>query len=223
MKLNLLRPRHLSYKPVNPDWFYSHIDIPNMEDMRLEVLTLLREAERLYQTNPHYVNIIRRDLEGKIPETEKYFKSVGIWDKFNRILFSVAKELSSPIHVDDYGVPEECTCALNIPLVDCENSYMGFYESDEKHLYVSTDFGVNRFVKWGGLQTRDCKELARCDSTKPAVVNTTVLHNGVAEKTSRNIASFRFMPPLDADDLKRIGIKTPFVQEQPVENVDFLP
>ena len=205
----------MNYSILYPDWFYSYLDIPNLEEIKKELINLLETGVERYEVNRLYCNFPSKIVLSNCPELKKYLMNARLIKKFNRVLFSkdVNAERKTKVHVDSYD-PRITTHSLNIGLADCENSYTVWYKTDKIKLRDSSEFGLDPVKNYAYLFLEEAEEIKRVEyKDKPVLVNTTILHRGVAELSSRLICGLRFAPELTNDDIKRLGIKSPHIQE----------
>jgi hypothetical protein len=197
------------YQPLYPGWYYSYVDIPDYEDIQKELLSLLHSGIKGKQTNPDYYNVYKHQMLTTCPKLFKYLSDVGILNKFQRVLFSTNVKRSDVVHVDGFHPITRNHFSLNIPLIDCENSYTAFYKYDKPNLTCHA-ITYHHFA----YTTMDTvEEVARVECIRPVLVNTTILHRGISDKLTRTLVGLRFFPALTIKELKQLGIKNPLVQE----------
>jgi translation initiation factor 2 beta subunit (eIF-2beta)/eIF-5 len=208
--------KNMVYKPLYPDWFYSDIDIPNIELIREEIKNLIKNFSNVaYATNASYSNINVEYVYKSCPLLQNYLISVGIEKKFCRILISRKVILNDifKVHIDAYN-PQYAQHSINIGIADYEDSYTAWFKTDKVKLIDALRDGLNPEANYGWLPTNEATEVKRVKwSKKPLIVNTTILHRGISDKESRIIAGLRFYPELNKEDLIRMGIKNPYIQE----------
>ena len=196
------------YKPVHPNWFYSYVDIPNLEVIRQELIDLVNAGESGVRTNPTAYNISKEDVIENCQEVVKYLKEMQLLDKFDRLLITkkTTSEADGMVHVDTYD-PKYLTQSLNIGLIDYEGSYTSWHSTDIKVLHDTAQFGMVPDRNFAFIEVEKTKEICRLYYDKrAALVNTTILHKGNAQQTNRIICGFRFVPDLSDEDIKRMGI-----------------
>lgn len=202
------------YKSIRPDWYYSFLDIPNLDKIREEMMSYYKsESVEFAFHSPLYKNVFRQNIdESTCPYTIEFLKSMNIYNKFERLLLSNGKTSASAVHVDTYD-PNLCQMSLNIPLEYCEGSYTAFYKSDRKFFNPGHTENISKTMRnfaWLGIE--EVTEITRVEVVRPMVVNTTILHRGINDNPDRSICCFRFTPNLTFDDLKQLGIDRPFEQ-----------
>jgi hypothetical protein len=205
----------MTYVPLYPTWFFSPVNIPNLDLIKKELVALEQLAEDRKDNNTIYTNIYKDIAYKHCPLLKEYLQSVGLDRKFNRILFSkrVVLNDNKKVHVDSYN-PLSTTHSLNIPLIDYEDSYTAWYKTDRQKLRDSLRFGMEPINNFAFVWDHEVEEINRyCYASGNAVlVNTTILHKGLSDKQTRMICGLRFFPELTTSDIKRLGIQTPYVQ-----------
>lgn len=207
---------NMSYVPLYPDWFFSMVTIPNLELIKEELIALEKSAEDRYENNTSYTNIRKDIVLEHCPLLKEYLQGVGLDKKFNRVLLSKDIILNDipKAHVDSYN-PYTTTHSLNIPLIDHKDSFTGWYKTDKHKLRDSLQFGLDPIMNYAFLFLNEVEEIRRFryDSGGAVLVNTTILHKGISDKKTRMICGIRFSPELTDDDIKRMGVNNPHIQE----------
>ena len=189
------------YAPLNKDWFYSYLDIPNLDTITQELLMLFSTTTDKLVRNVGYVNIFRNSIVN-CPTFMSYLASKGLDNKLNRVMYTEGILGPHP-HVDS-GNPKNCTYSLNMPLVDAEDSYTVWYATDKTHLLDRSNLGQDPQQTIGWLDISDATEVARLQYTQPALVNTTILHRGLVDRPSRTLCCIRFWPELTDQEVSRL-------------------
>jgi len=196
----------VNYTPNKPDWCYSYVNIENLEKIKQELLFVQESINPSAQYQPHYVNYFKRDIAQYIPSLCDYLKKVGLYDKFFRIIFSAKKkpgeQLRSSVHVDQLS--KTFIYSLNIPLVDCEDTYTAWY-SGEVELFDQTTnpfIGTNqdRMSHFGVVNEQNATEICRVETTKPMLINTTIPHRALTTRPGRVLSCIRFVPDLTDEE-----------------------
>jgi hypothetical protein len=172
----------LYYKKLYKDWYYSFLEIENLNSVVKELIELRDSDVKRYYINKHYINILAEDIGDRAPLLTGYLNRVGLEKKFQRLLYSAYYEEAQAVHVDSYD-PKYCSVSLNIPLTDCENSYTAWYHTDKDQLYdIKTTgrdpgkHGQTVGQHFAYLPLDEVTEICRAEVTRPMLVNTTVLH-----------------------------------------------
>jgi len=190
------------YSPINTDWYYSYIDIPNLEIIKQELINLLslpvpKKNFTRYYTNIYVPNII------ECPALMTYLEEVGVKSKLLRILYSNSDgpdiNEAAP-HVDSIIPNRSFQYSLNIPLIDAEDSYTVWYEQT-----TSSPILYDTVTLTGWVENKEqIREIARAQYTRPMLLNTSILHGGKITSNRRTIAGIRFWPELTREEVERL-------------------
>jgi hypothetical protein len=207
---------NMRYTPLNSNWCFSAVNIPDLELIKQELIALEQIVKIKQSNNKIYSNIYKNIVYKHCPLLKKYLESVNLSQKFNRILFSKEVILNNnrTVHVDSYD-PTTTSHSLNIPLRDYEDSYTAWYKTDKEQLIDSLQFGLDPINNFAFLLLNDAEEIQRYSyaTGKAVLVNTTILHKGISDKKTRMICGIRFFPELTVSDIKNLGITDPYQQE----------
>ena len=198
------------YTPNRPDWYYSYVDLPNLEKIKQELLFVRDNINVGAQYQPFYVNYFKNDIVQYIPTVCDYLKAVGLYNKFYRIIFSAKKtlndKLQSHIHVDTLA--KSFIYSLNIPLIECEDTYTAWYNGkvevfdQTKNSFLKTNQGsINHF---GVVDESNATEICRVETVKPMLINTTIPHRALTTCPGRVLACIRFVPDLTESEFTRL-------------------
>lgn len=203
----------MKYTPWHSNWFYSLVNIPDLVTIQQELLQVRDTDTHTWSTNKFYKNVAAAPVLHRCPVLSQYLNSVGLLKNTVRFLYSqyLGSNVSTP-HVDAYD-PIFCSESLNIPLVDCENSYTVWYSTDREKLIDSTGAELKHSAQYALCPSKDAVEIKRLHAIAPAVVNTTILHKADAQSDSRVVCGIRFNRALTRQDMYNLGIARPFVQE----------
>jgi hypothetical protein len=203
------------YEILHKDWFYSYVNIPNLDIVKKELLDLYATDHSnfsTWQTNPHYYHISAKNGLPLCPEINRFLQSAGLAGRLVAFFYSRNLASGEPYaHVDSYN-PMLFSENLNIPLIECSNSYTVWYSTDRAELEEIKVDGrlpghVPAYTPLEGLI-----EIKRVEVVRPMIVNTTILHKGEAQTDTRTICGLRFNGPLKSSDLLNLGVPEPFVQ-----------
>jgi hypothetical protein len=206
----------MKYTPLHKDWYYSYVDIPNLDNIKEEIIRLIKTSNQKYEVNLIYSNYTRKTVFKNCPHLKEYLCRIELDKKFNRMLVSkdLSLEKKQKVHVDTYD-PNITTHSLNIGLLDYKESYTAWYKTNKVKLRESSEFGLNPITNYAYLFVEEAEEINRVEyDNRPILVNTTILHKGISDKKTRLICGLRFSPELTEEDIKRMGIKNPHIQEQ---------
>jgi hypothetical protein len=112
---------------------------------------------------------------------------------------------SMPIHRDYYDQNVVCF-GLNIPVKNCENSFIVWYDAElmSNSKMPNYSLGTQGVAQAIPADETSAKELARMTCDQPYWVNNFVPHNGIAlHSKTRIMSSIRFLPEIN--DLVKNG------------------
>jgi hypothetical protein len=206
------------YTPLFKNWFYSFIDIDEEKNkiIKQEFIRLTNEldADYAYKNGQYNTFILRyrRDLiNSYTPTFIKWLRDKGLTDcenRFSTYLFSPPNqcEISIKPHVDCYR--KTVKFSLLFPLENCENTYTVFYKTDNINVIMNDDYkNVQGFFPAYGryFGETEPEEICRVESTKPYILNTTILHGFHNPlKKERRINTIRFDPELSIEEFNRL-------------------
>ena len=193
----------MAYSPLNKDWYYSYVEIPNLEKIVKELMVVRSKAINRIRYNPYFFNLMANEAIESSPALMAYLNYLGLADKFFRLLYSENQSNGSPVHVDTYEA-KHCMYSLNIPLSNCEDSYTAWFTTNN-NILRQTIQSPTMFAAAGDDDI--LTEVCRVETIKPMLVNTTVLHRGICSKENRMMVGIRFSPELSSNDLTRLGVK----------------
>jgi hypothetical protein len=193
------------YQPIDIHWRFCYIDIPNLETIKHELITLYNSDTPRKQFTPFYVNIYKQDIKN-CPALFEYLNGLDLIHKFARVLFSKSDGIhinKALPHADSVDPKIGIKYSLNIPLVDAEDSCTVFYDKEiNSNVYYSIE------TKTASAHTMDgLTEIERLYYTGPALLNTSIMHSGKAKSENRLIAGIRFIPELSYDEITKFGVK----------------
>lgn len=194
--------------------YYNYIDLPDWEKLRDQIIDFKRVAEKSEPESLCWQCYFLDTLKKELPDVVDAFSTLGLTPR-QMILFDSAPneyDEKNPksgkavfVHVDARDDERDetdfdPTNAINIPLVNCENSKTLFYEIDLKDGRHPDDIYVyyEDFYMCGGLDHSIIKEVDSFTLDKPAILRVNVPH-GVLNPTDklREVATFRFYEDTD--------------------------
>lgn len=120
----------MTYKIPRPDFFYSEVSIPNLKQIQEDFIDLFG---KLFNTNvPSTWGFLIIDSNIKLPNSLTELKhAYNLGHKGNSVNFSVINngERFGGVHCDA-TVGLEKYLALNIPLLNCDGSYISWYSGE---------------------------------------------------------------------------------------------
>lgn len=204
----------VDYLPNHKDWYYSTFKIPNLEKIQHEFLPLrVMYIDKISVFNP----LSKDELKDKVPEFCKFLKSVDLYDRWiTTSMCTIPPHQNYPLHIDSLHC-EERFIALNIPIINCDNTFTAWYEAeidkliwDKLHGHIDITYDAACHCKW-----ETSKEVKRVESYEPMLINVSVPHSVFNPNDKyRFLVSSRFTPELTSDDIQKLGIHQPFVQNE---------
>jgi hypothetical protein len=199
------------FKPKNPNWFYDLVNIPNLELIQKEFIDFFWASykDKIPVTGFYFIKNLEKFTQFKI-----FLDSKGLGHKTCLASFSITcRSETFPVHVD--YVNNETFLALNIPLINCENSYIVWYEadlenklllSDEKVLFSDDIVSGQPIYESGNSMTcKNSTEILRTESVIPMLIHVGRPHRPIVEHENlRVLASIRFRPELTDEEIKLI-------------------
>jgi len=180
-----------------PEWRYRPITVDNLEAIQEELIPILhREYPDFNTGKPTFCFVLREKIEPYAPLYSKFIESFGILDRWHYSAFiTITADYNFPIHVDSLHWQSRCY-GLNIPLINCEDTYTVFYDAEietETFFEDTNPINSSRIIKKGAIAT----EIDRMPASQPAWVNISIPHTPVSlHNKPRAIISARFRPEL---------------------------
>jgi len=213
------------YMPWNPDWFYTRVNVDQLSQIQSE-FEIIRK-EHWHKFCDHDVNendadwwdfsaMPRSIIEPYTPTLVEWFDSLGILDKWSSTAFSVVNKEDKPmrIHIDS-TLTEQRRVSLNMPFLNCDNTWTVWYDCDIDQTEVPTELPPEilhsrfqhdpslRFGRWGVEQ--GAQEIARAEMNTPVIVNVTIPHRPISSHNlQRILLCHRFTPELTEEEINRI-------------------
>ena len=186
-----------------PDWLYkpANIDLTKLKAIQSEVL----QVANLLITDP--VNgtseiLNAEDIETikkKCPVLTSELTRLGISDLlFMFMLITVKPGSYFPIHVD-YPDPARLSFGLNIPILNCKNSYTIWYDAEVlPHQYLPSYLTKSPLVATAyPCNEETAVEIGRVECSTPSWINNHIPHQPYCEHNKFRInLSLRFHTPI---------------------------
>lgn len=190
-----------------PDWLYKEANI-SKNDVHLIKLELLKYINawalqnntKLMDIKSQFIGIdIRKNnnLVSSLPVLMNVLGNFGI-DKLLSVLafIVVTPDKYFPIHIDCED-PTVMSFALNIPVLNCEDTVTVWYdtlpESESQYSIAGTYHGEHATV----CSQSNAKEIGKCEANTPHWVNISKPHAPVCSHSKLRInASLRFTPEI---------------------------
>jgi hypothetical protein len=169
-----------------------HYTIPtkNLQEIQQEILKFFPK-ERLEENNIFYVDE-HKDKFLKIPALFSLLKETNCIDYINCIAFVILQPgISTNIHIDS-GVAQY---SLNIPIKNCENTYVTFFENlgETKKTYLKNGKFYHQ------CEPENCIEIDKIEMSMTHIISVKQPHivSNEHNKTSRIALLFRLDPEFD--------------------------
>lgn len=180
-----------------PLWRYKPITVDNLEAIQEELIPVLYKEYPEFDTGkPTFCFVLREKIEPYAPLYTKFIESLGILDRWHySALITITADYNFPVHID--GVDWKTRCyGLNIPLINCEDTFTVFYDAEIDDNIVfekSNPINSSRVTKKDTIAT----EIDRMPASQPAWVNNRIPHKPLSlHNKPRAIISARFRPEL---------------------------
>lgn len=188
---------------TRPTWLYKNVNINNLDAIKAECLAVF---------NNHYANAFGRRgftftrinqdiLRAEAPSYTQALKDLGLYERWTNSAFvgtrGETRLKDSPIHVDHTDWNVRCF-ALNMPVVNCQESYTVFYEANSQTPTAPIPEWITDAASYrvgGSYREEDCREIGRHNVEHPAWVNVGIPHRAINNSPDmRLIISTRFYP-----------------------------
>jgi hypothetical protein len=174
---------------------YIPVKIENLNIIQAEVMKLFPAENETYSTLFYIQNSVSEFL--KIDSLREQLQRLGLIDNIVSIAFynlHTTEPKGSPIHVD-HG---ESTFSLNLPIKNCDNTFVNFYTSTtepEKRF-------SNANVPYYYIDDSKCRLVDQIEMTQPYIINVKVPHNVVnPNKENRKTLLIRLKNDCDLKSL----------------------
>jgi hypothetical protein len=183
------------HRPTTPDWLYypANISPKLVPELSRELLALYHHVANLNGVLNLPGFLISRETEEfhnkTCPIVMSMLKQLKIQNFFQYFCFVTnVKDQETHVHVDnvvDFG--------LNIPVLNCHDTYTVWYDSEPIGKNVSSGYQLNFEVDVLSCHQSNMKEIGRCNSTVPHWINVNVPHQPMVMHDQLRInASLRF-------------------------------
>lgn len=198
----------IDYTPDKPNWCYSYVDIPNLKKIQEELFIARKVCSTPFQNNPYYINFSKETIQDHIPTVLEYLRDIGVEEKLLKVKFSSIlppgqgfRKVSN-IHVD--VVDKHFKHSLNIPIIDCENTYTIWYRGNirlpDPKMNPFLGANANPMEYFGVVDDHEAKEICRVETVRPMIINTTIPHRGEWHlRPSRVLCCINFTDLTDED------------------------
>lgn len=181
---------------TNPKWLYKPIEVDNLKEIQKEIIPIIyKKIPNFNRSLPQFKIIMRDEIEPFAPLYTEFIKKFGMIERWELcVLVTTNLNIDFNIHVDNSDWKTSCY-GLNIPIINCDNSYTVWYDTElEDTIYDDDDIRNTARIQ---KPKTDAIEIERLDASQPAWVNTSIPHRPVSTHTRpRAILSARFNPEL---------------------------
>lgn len=196
----------MTYTPDYPSWYYSYLDIPNLEQIQKELIYVSENCVVSHNGELFY-QYYRQNFIQYTPTLNEYLKQLGLYDKLHKSLFPMPNK-EHTIHVDAYD--KHIKYSLNIPLLDYSGTYTAWYDvpvifAEQKKRPGQLSNDLLRVPAVATDQNAEPTHLA--EITGPMLINTTIPHRRITLNKKRLMCTLKFWPELTLEEVNRLGVK----------------
>jgi hypothetical protein len=186
-----------------PDWLHrpANIDSTKLKAIQYELLKLSKKVIVNMDNAPSEFRIVadKSLIKEFCPVYMEELKKVGLADMIMFLaLISVRPGSFFPIHID-YPDPKRLSFGLNIPVLNCQDSYTVWYDAEPMpHKLVDQHIMTSELVSASiPCNQETAVEIARCDANVPQWINNHTPHKPICLHDNYRInSSMRFMPEI---------------------------
>jgi hypothetical protein len=185
---------------MTPEWLYKPIVVDNLTTIQQEFQTIV---------NTHYTTMFddwksswlypidRTIIEQSAPTYITWLKELKLYDRWATSFFATSYGTSGneqTVHIDNIDYKERCF-SLNIPILNCEDSWTVWYKTKENSGVAGY---IPHYSMALGFSELDIEgELGRMPATQPAFINVGLPHRPWSNHVEpRIILSTRFNPEI---------------------------
>lgn len=181
---------------------YKIIEIENLVDIQQEIITNLDNIVRATYTKFHILD--HNNLQGYCPSLIEFLKIHGLYERWKFSFMSILNPDRNRIDIHrDNGF----YYVLNIPILNCDNSFTVYYESKKgkkPKITIYDDPFSNIKQIYQQFDGNDVIEVDRYETNQPAFMNVGYIHTGISyNKNRRMLLSVRFSPKLSDSDISK--------------------
>lgn len=188
---------------TRPTWLYKPIDVKNLEQIKKECFDIFNKHYFGTLNDKGFIfQYIDQDIiRNEAPLYIQALKDIGVYERLTSCIFIGLKGdqrlTDSPIHIDTEDW-ESRSYALNMPVVNCQDSYTVWYDSkikDDPDTYIGGAHARYRTAIC--FKEESSIEIGRWCVNNPAWVNVVVPHRAENNNPDlRLIISSRFWPEI---------------------------
>jgi hypothetical protein len=212
----------MDYTLYKPDWFYSEAHVPNLVEIQQDFIKIFWETMGNNVPEESGFFILDPSKVTYPTSLKRLIEHYNLGEKWCSINFSIINNghKFGGAHYDSI-LGKEKYCALNIPLLNCDGSYIVWYAGnpdEQVKLEIYNDHTSKIIFKkdYDHVQhpydvlssywvSGDPVELTRTECNKPMLVHIGRPHQPVvAHQRLRVLLSIRFKPELTDDEFSRL-------------------
>jgi hypothetical protein len=182
------------------DIYYKLVNIPKLTLIQNQIL---QEMSKNYNSIKTGFYAVKSDvLKSKWTLLCEYLTSVNLLDRWTGVGISVLNNSNINVHTDSKN--SDRIYALNIPILDCKNTYTIWYKQKigaKQNISSYNSFGNT--VDYVEYNLSDVEEICRLESSNSAFVNVKIPHRGITTHNNfRCLISLRFNPDLTKSEIE---------------------
>jgi hypothetical protein len=184
---------------------YKLIYISNTKEIQQEILkSLLDKFDNLDNIPKGFSAADTSQLKKDCPALNKFLESKQLFSRWVGTGMSFLKDSSLSIHSD--SLIKNRIYALNIPIINCDNSYTIWYRLKD-NIIPRLDFyksGKESVLSYQ-YKDSDTEEICRLEINQPTVVNVKQPHRGISfSGKPRILISLRFREELTEEEVNQL-------------------
>lgn len=157
--------------------YYKKIDIPYYEEIVTHSLNYIKQIpEIFYRQRPSasFYELVLDDFLNQVPEVKYSFKELGM-TCIRAAVYVMYKKTHTSIH-RDVVYP---LARINIPLLNCNNTYTEFYKNVKTQIWKNPDSGITSYV----VCNEDYDLADRVELTQATILRVSEAHKVHIEET----------------------------------------
>lgn len=176
--------------------YYGYVDIPNWESTANTILNYVLNESGIERESNHFTLMDVEIIKDRCPEFVNWLKSIDNDIDLAAIVYTNHSRCG--IHTD-LSFNNADTYRLNIPLLNCENTYTVFYTDCPPITPMISENGMPYGQMDMELAYKTAKEIDRLSLTKPAFLKVVDPHDVICKNSvlPRIALTLRFIKPVD--------------------------
>jgi len=179
------------YKNI-PQWNWFPIEVENLDKIQQEILTTIKYVFPNYEQMPPGFYYLNNDTIKELCQNcNEFLKKINLFDRWcNTSIVTTNFGRTIAIHTDAENYKER-SFALNIPIINCNDTYTVWYDVGTAETSKHETLGSIVYSDYNAV------EIDRMPSSTCAFVNVMRPHRPVTNHSNfRALVSFRFYPEL---------------------------